>query len=220
MTLTQWFILTIGVLGLIAIVVYKSGWRPKKAAVAPTGATVVPGKKSEGWWKKNFGSVIMIAVFGYVAWAMYAHGDRVVKNTDSTRALANALAEANQMKKDASKLFVDTLVIFATEEGSPTIEIPKGAKVRFERMEDVSYALHYETENGRTGTVEFRKELESIISLPPDLKKVEFLSLEKSSVRIIFMSTKPLEHRVTPYEGPRIIAGAVFYLHLAVRYGI
>lgn len=172
-----------------------------------------PGKKSEGWWKKNAGSLVMIAVFGYIAWAMYNHGDRVVKSTESTRALANALAEANQMKKDAAKLFVDTTIILASTTGSETIEIPEGAKVRFERVENISFALRYETERGKVDTLQFFKNVGGIISVPPNMKKVEFFSLEDEPVRIIFLSTKPIgKSRIGQNESPRIIAGAVTYL--------
>lgn len=211
MTLVQWMITIVGVLAVGMTLLVRSGWKWKKSTPTAT-ATTTPGKPSESWWKKNIGSLVMIALGIFILWGTYTRGDKIVKNTDATRALANAIAEVNQMKKDEAERFVDTLTILATTTGSRQIEIPKGAKVSFERMEYVSYVMNYETTNGQTGSIKFLKDIKGTALVPPNLKKIEFVSLEGAPVRIIFMSTKPLTSQIDPNKGPRIIAGAVTYL--------
>ncbi len=203
------FLWTLGIVAVSTLLVWGM-IKMSRGKKTPTSSSTQKGSV--------FGSLVMSVLIIFILWGTYTRGDKIVKNTDATRALANAIAEANLMKKDDAERFVDTLTIQVTRTGSRQIEIPKGAKVVFERMEYVSYAMNYETTNGQTGSIKFLKDIKGTALVPPNLKKVEFVSLEENPVRIIFMSTKPLESQINPNKGPRIIAGAVTYLIWLFRY--
>ncbi len=212
-------VVLIGVTGLAAIILKRSGWKPKfsfkkSASTSPASpAPATSSKTKDSWVKTWFGHLIMIGVAGYIGWALYTNGDRVANRSESNYALADALSQLNKTMLEKANTFSDTMIVVATQNGSESIIVPKGAKVRWEALDSISFAVEYTTEDGKTGTVEYQKEVRGEKHVPANTVKITFISREVETVNIIFMSTKPLEHkRVGPNESPRITAGAVTYL--------